>query len=136
MFGKDNRKKGSVSKENAIDIDASLQGEFTFRCPVNLKISRSFEGSLNTKGTLTIGKGAKVKADIKGDEIIIERTLEGDITAEKCIKLVSSGKLFGNIKTPGLVIAHGGIFQGKCHMGLGDKKSEVPRENIKKKKTK
>ena len=60
--------------KKVLDVDASMQGTLTFKDPVNLRINGSFEGRLDTKGMLTIGENASVRADIHGDEIVIEFT--------------------------------------------------------------
>ena len=67
MFKKSRRSK----KENVktLDMDASMQGKLVFRDPVDLKISGKFEGSLDTKGNLTIGEGAVVNAEITGENM-------------------------------------------------------------------
>ena len=50
--------RGRREKENqgdkTVEIDAQMQGSLTFSDPVNLKINGQFQGSLDTKGTLTI----------------------------------------------------------------------------------
>ncbi len=43
-----------VEQKKILDVDASMQGSLTFRDPVNLRIHGKFEGSLDTKGQLTV----------------------------------------------------------------------------------
>ncbi|MBI3320525.1 MAG: polymer-forming cytoskeletal protein, partial [Candidatus Omnitrophica bacterium] len=54
-------------QEKILDVTANMQGEISFKDPVNLHIQGTFEGKLHTKGQLTVGKTAQVKADIEGD---------------------------------------------------------------------
>ncbi|MDD5448974.1 MAG: polymer-forming cytoskeletal protein [Candidatus Omnitrophica bacterium] len=114
MIGK--RAKRPEMEEKQLDVDASMQGNMVFKDPVNLKINGTFEGSLTTKGNLTIGETADVNADIIGENIIIAGRVTGDIIAEKTLKLVSPAKVTGDIKTPNLVVEEGTILHGYCHM--------------------
>jgi len=105
--------------DKSIEINAQMEGTLTFKDPVNLKINGSFNGSLETKGTLTIGKTAQVESNIIGDNIIIAGKVNGDITANKMLVLMPTAILRGNITTPKLNIVEGAIFQGTCHMMEG-----------------
>jgi len=102
--------------DKTVEISAQMQGSLTFNDPVNLKISGSFKGSLETMGTLTIGDKAVVEANIQGDNIIIEGKVKGDIIAKKMLVLMPTATLRGNISCPKLNIVEGAIFQGNCQM--------------------
>ncbi len=99
-----------------IEIDAQMQGTLSFKDNVDLKINGSFTGTLEAKGTLTIGDSASVEAHITGDNIVIAGKVHGDIIAKKMLVLMPTAVLSGNISTPKLNIVEGAIFQGKCHM--------------------
>ena len=109
-------KKGSLRQDNYIDVDASMQGSLVFKDPVNLKIKGSFEGSLETKGNLTIGESASVRASVKCENILVEGRVKGDIDATSRVQLAQHALVEGNIKTPNLIVAEGAILQGKCSM--------------------
>ena len=124
------RRKGEEPKEKILDVDASMQGTLTFKDPVNLRINGKFEGKLQTKGILTIGEHAVVKADIIGENIIIAGRVDGDITAENTIKLVVPARVVGDIKTPVLNVAEGAVLEGYCNMLLEGKPSESGRATL------
>ncbi|MCK5581518.1 MAG: polymer-forming cytoskeletal protein [Candidatus Omnitrophica bacterium] len=105
-------------KEKSIDINAQMQGTLAFKDPINLKINGNFNGTLECRGTLTIGAAAFVEAHITGDNIIVAGKVRGDIVAKKMLVLMPSSVLTGNISTPKLNIVEGAIFQGKCQMGV------------------
>lgn len=109
-------KKSSGREDNIIDVDASMQGSLIFKDQVNLRIKGSFEGSLETKGKLTIGDTAVVTATIKCENIIIEGRVKGDIDATSRVELHSSAVVDGTVKTPNLMVQEGAILQGKCTM--------------------
>jgi len=102
--------------EKVLDVDASMQGSLMFKDYVNLRINGTFEGVLNTKGSLMIGEQAVVNADITGESIIIAGKVSGNITALKDLKLISPARVIGDIKTPLLSIAEGAIFDGTSRM--------------------
>jgi excisionase family DNA binding protein len=114
MIGK--KSKRSEVEEKILDVNASMQGNMVFKDPVNLKINGTFDGSLTTKGNLTIGDSAEVSADIIGENITIAGKVTGDIIAEKSLKLVSPARVIGDIKTPSLTVEDGAILDGNCHM--------------------
>ena len=102
--------------EKILDVDASMQGSLTFRDPVNLRINGKFEGSLDTKGNLTIGENATVKANIRGENVTIAGEVTGDILAENTLKLTPPARVIGNIRTPSLNVVDGAVLQGRCQM--------------------
>ena len=110
------RRNPEEEQEKVIEINAQMQGSLTFRDAVNLKINGHFHGSLETKGTLSIGTTAQVEANIMGDNILIGGKVKGDITAHKMLVLLPTAVLKGNITTPKLNIVEGAVFQGHCQM--------------------
>jgi excisionase family DNA binding protein len=123
-------RKRSQMEEKVLDVDAAMQGTLTFRDSVNLRINGSFEGTLDAKGSLTIGENAIVRAGIKGENIVVAGRVFGDIVAEKELKLIPPARVTGNIKTPRLSIVDGAILEGECHMTGKEKNSESPRKNM------
>jgi cytoskeletal protein CcmA (bactofilin family) len=109
-------KKTSEVEEKILDVDASMQGTITFKDPVNLRINGSFEGKLDTRGNLTIGENAKVKASIFGDKIIVAGKVTGDIQASQSVSIIPPAVIHGNISTPRLSIAEGAILEGQISM--------------------
>ena len=102
--------------EKTIEINAQMQGSLSFKDPVNLKINGNFNGTLDTRGTLTVGNTSIVEAHITGENIVVAGKVKGDIVAKKMLVLLPTGILHGNISTPKLNIVEGAIFQGQCQM--------------------
>ncbi|MDD2689017.1 MAG: polymer-forming cytoskeletal protein [Candidatus Omnitrophica bacterium] len=103
-------------EEKTLDVDASMQGSLIFRDPVNLRINGKFEGTLETKGNLTIGQAAMVTADIVGDNIIIGGRIKGKITAKERLTLLPTSIIEGDIFPAKLNIAEGAVLEGRCSM--------------------
>jgi len=129
MFKKENK---STSEGKIIDIETGIQGNMKFDGPINLRISGSFEGELETKGTLIIGENATVKAGtIKGENINIQGRVKGDIVCDR-LELSRTAKLIGNVETSTLVISEGAMLKGKCQMPVDEKGDD--KESASKKK--
>ncbi|MGA2774680.1 MAG: polymer-forming cytoskeletal protein [Candidatus Omnitrophota bacterium] len=103
-------------EEKILDVDASMQGSLSFKDPVNLRINGKFEGTLETRGNLTIGPTAVVNADIVGDNIIVGGRIKGRITAKERLTLLPTAIVDGDIFSVRLNIAEGAVFEGNCSM--------------------
>lgn len=118
-------KKKDELEEKILDVDASMQGTIAFKDPVNLRINGSFEGKLDTRGNLTIGENARIRANIHGDKIVVAGKIKGDVTATHSLSLVSPAVVEGNVTTPSLSIAEGSILEGQVRM-QGVKEGDAP----------
>lgn len=103
-------------EEKILDVDASMQGTISFKDPVNLRINGSFEGRLDTRGTLTIGENATVKADIRGDRILIGGKVLGNISASVSLSVIAPAFIRGNIETPVFSVQEGSTIEGQLAM--------------------
>jgi len=103
-------------QEKILDVTASMQGEISFKDPVNLHIQGTFEGKLHTRGQLTVGKSAQVKAEIDGDTITIAGKVAGKIIARELLKVTSTGECVGEVQTARLSVEEGGVLHGHCEM--------------------
>ena len=120
------KKREDERDEKILDVDASMQGTITFKDPVNLRINGSFEGKLDTKGNLTIGENARVKANINGDRVIVAGKVNGNVTATESISIVAPAVVHGDIVAPRLSIADGAMFDGRISMSSAKDKQGSP----------
>ncbi len=111
--------KEAEPKDRVLDVTASMQGSLIFQEPVSLRISGRFEGTLETRGELTIGEAAQVRADITGESITVAGRVEGKIIAKHSLKLVAPAAVKGEIWTPVLQVEPGAGLDGQVHMGGG-----------------
>lgn len=103
-------------EDKVLDVDASMQGTLVFKDPVNLRINGRFEGTLDIKGSLTIGQTAIINADINGDNIVIGGKVKGRIVARERLTLLPTAVVEGEIFPSKLNIAEGALFEGSCKM--------------------
>jgi cytoskeletal protein CcmA (bactofilin family) len=99
FWGKDSSLKGKVNSEGMFRLDGKVEGE------------------IYHSGTLIIGETAVIKGKVEATTLILNGSLEGDVTVRERMEIHESGKLFGTVLTPIFVIQDGGIFEGNCKMG-------------------
>ena len=82
-----------------------------------MRIDASVSGTITSdSGSLLIMERGRVKATVKAGLVEVSGIVEGTITAKTSVKIHPTGRVFGDIFTPALMIEHGAVFDGKCHM--------------------
>ena len=124
---KDGSLSGFVGSGTVITGDASFKSM--------LRVDGRFSGRItSTSGTLIVGAGGQVDANIEVAIATIHGVVNGDIIATDRIELGRAAKLSGNIQTPSLMIEQGAVFEGSCKMqqkSAVDKQPKVERkENV------
>jgi cytoskeletal protein CcmA (bactofilin family) len=99
IIGEGTRVKGDVTVEGSIQVD----GEFA--------------GAVDATDTLVVGETGKVDGDANVANAVIGGRMYGNVFASGKIELKRGSQLLGDIKTRGLVIEDGVVFQGNCQMG-------------------
>ncbi|MGV7928959.1 MAG: polymer-forming cytoskeletal protein [Spirochaetota bacterium] len=103
------------------DIANNLIGEnsyFTGRFLINgsLRVDGRFEGKYLQADQLYIGPTGKVKTNINAVSVIVEGLIIGNINASNRVLLMPTAKIYGDIKTPELIIQNGVILEGRCNI--------------------
>jgi len=111
---KNNEHKGIEKITTTLGKETSFNGVLRFK--ESLKIDGTFEGQIESPGFLYIENGATVKADIKVGSVVVGGVVRGNIEASERLEMLTTGKVFGNIRTAKLNIADGVVFEGKCEM--------------------
>lgn len=99
-----------------LDVDASMQGNLSFKDPVNLRINGSFEGNLDARGNLTIGASSSVTGDVSGDNVIVGGKFNGRLVAREMLTLLPNSVVEGDIFPAKLNVAEGAVLEGRCSM--------------------
>lgn len=143
LFSKD---KGPVvgpgKIENVLGASTHFEGRLT--SDGNIRVDGVFEGSIETAGNVIVGEQARVMADIVANGVQVWGAVKGNVSAAGRLEILSSGRVWGDIKVAALLIDEGGVFRGQCLMqgegeplliegarieddGLG---SELPLESV------
>jgi len=82
-----------------------------------MRVDSNISGTIvSDSGSLLIMEKGCVKATVQVGVVEVSGIVEGTITAKNSVKIHSTGRVYGDIYTPALIIEHGAVFDGKCHM--------------------
>ena len=98
-----------------IDTGAELSGKLRFGEAV--RIDGRVEGEVESPKAVIVGDTGYVRAEIRGEEVVIYGTVEGNITASRKITLHEHARVKGNMRTVGIVIQEGARVEGRIHIG-------------------
>ena len=102
-----------------------IAGEIS--CHQDLYVDGEVDGQMElTDYNLTIGPQARVKANVKAQNVVIIGHAEGNIQATERVELCSQCHLEGDIQTPRIVIKDGAHFKGTIHTMRPDLPEGVP----------
>ena len=88
-----------------------IEGRLIFEGTFNLDCN--FKGDISAPGTLIVGENGKIDSNIHVTSIISEGEIHGNIIAEERVEILS-GKVYGDIWAPIVVVKKGAIFEGNC----------------------
>ncbi len=94
--------------------DSSMTG--TIEVTGSLRIDGFVKGEVISKETVVIGPTGKVEGDVKSKLVVISGQVIGNVAAEDKVELQAKSLLQGDLRTKGLVIEQGAVFQGACRM--------------------
>ncbi|GMR05231.1 MAG: hypothetical protein BMS9Abin24_025 [Thermodesulfobacteriota bacterium] len=115
MLGKNSGdKKGGGDVIGFIGKGMTFEGKLTFNDTV--KIDGTFNGEIDSPGTLVVGESGYVKGEIKVGNAVITGEVKGTLEATARVEIKAPGKMYGDITTPNLIIGEGVVFEGNCIM--------------------
>ena len=115
LFSKDKAPVVGPGKiENVFGASTRFEGRLT--SDGNIRVDGVFEGTIETAGNVIIGEQARVMADIVANGVQVWGAVKGNITATGRLEILSSGRVWGDIKVAALLIDEGGVFRGQCAM--------------------
>jgi cytoskeletal protein CcmA (bactofilin family) len=115
MFSKKKKKDDEIKA--FLGKGAEFTGKLIFNGAV--RIDGDFNGEIFGEGTLVVGDGAHIEADINVASVIISGDVHGQIECKERIEIYPPGRVLGNIKSPLFIIKEGAIFEGTSRMESG-----------------
>jgi len=95
--------------------DARFEGKLTFEGTV--RVDGKFKGEVRSGGTLVVGNGSEVVADVEVAHCIIEGDFSGNLRAHESVEIHAPARVKGSVTTPSLQVEKGVLLDGKCVMG-------------------
>ena len=77
----------------------------------NLYVDGEFEGTIDSKKEINIGKNGHIKGDVATQRLVVQGCIEGTISAQR-VEIKAAGRVSGTIESSELVIEAKGIFEG------------------------
>ena len=99
---------------NTIEKNTSFVGNFVSE--FDFRIDGSFEGSIETKGKVVIGKNGVIQGTIVSNSADIEGEFTGTIKVKDLLSIGSTGSVEGNVTVSKLIVESGAIFNAKSSM--------------------
>jgi cytoskeletal protein CcmA (bactofilin family) len=99
FIGSDARIEGTIGFDGTIRVDGKVMGKIC-----------------SAGGTLIVGEGAVVHAEIEVDAAIIMGEVNGTIVASDRIEAYPPCRMSGDIQAPVISIEAGVVFNGSCAM--------------------
>ncbi|MDA8105102.1 MAG: polymer-forming cytoskeletal protein [Nitrospiraceae bacterium] len=110
---------------NTEKLESLVGAESTFRGDISTKgtirIDGTVEGSVEADWVV-LGEKANVKGDISARGVVIGGRVEGNLRVAEICEIRNKGEIYGEIATPKLTVAEGGVFDGKSTMKKEDAK--------------
>ncbi|MBI5685686.1 MAG: polymer-forming cytoskeletal protein [Verrucomicrobia bacterium] len=102
------------NSQSIITADAEVTGNI--KTNGSLQIDGKVEGDVACGHDVAVGKTGSVKGNTTVNSIVVEGTIEGNITARERIELKSSTRMVGDLKAKRLAIEEGVAFSGKAEI--------------------
>ncbi len=99
---------------NSLSSDVEITGTITFR--TDLYINGKVQGEIHSPGHLTIGENAHIQGEIKTKSIIVEGSVQANVTVEDRCELKTGSTLTGDLKSARLIIEDGATFIGRSEV--------------------
>lgn len=98
-----------------IGNDTHIKGEMSFKKSVRLV--GTLEGRVVGEGELHVAEGARCKADIESPAVVVDGSIEGNVTARDRIQLNAKGVVRGDVRAGKMIMSEGASFYGQCAIG-------------------
>lgn len=116
-----------TTTQSLIAADVQITG--TIKSNGSVRIDGKLEGDLVCASDAIIGKSAIIKGNLSVNTVVIEGTINGNITAKDKIDMKSTAKVNGDIAAKRLAVEDGVTFIGKSEVnpaGIAAASSATP----------
>ena len=95
----------------------------------NLYVDGEFEGVIDSKKEVNVGKNGHIKGDVITQRLVVQGFIEGTVNAQR-VEIKASGRVSGNIESSELIIEAKGVFEGSSV--VKNSETEVTKKQISK----
>jgi cytoskeletal protein CcmA (bactofilin family) len=95
-----------------------IEGDVRFN--EELRVDGKIGGRIfSERGRLLVGESGTIEAEIRVGTVSISGTVTGTVEASVRVEIHSTGRFYGQLHAPALIIEEGAIFEGQCEMKGG-----------------
>ncbi len=112
--------------ESTIGANTHIKGDI--QGDGGLRIDGIVEGTIELTGNLVITESAKVRAEIKANNVSIAGAVQGNVTANR-VEVTDTGRIWGDMTVKALLVSEGAYLRGQMFMSqdLQPPKLEPPK---------
>jgi len=125
MFKTKTQKIDPATTDTLIGEGTVFEGKI--KSEASIRIEGQITGDIDSVGDVTVGEKGTAKSNISARNITIAGTVHGNVTAKELLKIMKTGRLFGNSVAQSLIIEEGGFFQGNSRMETKHQSNEEKR---------
>lgn len=118
-WGSKPTKEGAAVKsdviENIIGRSCTIRGDLVAEGA--FRIDGTIEGSVESQASVVVGESGVIRGGLRGTDVVIAGTVQGDITCEGHLEILAKGTVEGDIAAKSVRIETGGVFRGTSRMG-------------------
>jgi cytoskeletal protein CcmA (bactofilin family) len=115
IFGK---KYGFSSQPLTTYLGENTHVKGTLHTQMSIRIDGVIEGDIHAQGEVFIGEKSKIKANIVAKRIVVAGEVIGSIEALQGLEILSSGRVYGDIRGARLTIQKGAVYRGRVNMDV------------------
>ena len=105
----------SESLQAFLDQGTFFEGKLSFQSAI--RIDGHFRGEAQADGTLVVGEGGLVEADLSVAVLIVHGTVIGDAVAKERVHVAATGRVAGSLASPRVRIDEGAQIEARVQMG-------------------
>ncbi len=105
--------------DSQIGLESVFEGVFYVRG--KMKVYGTFKGELKVEESLYLDQKGCIESSVVSKKSTIAGKLKGNILSEDEVKILSSGKIEGDVITASFFVQKGGVSKGSINItGIGD----------------
>ena len=107
------KRSGQSAIESVIGSNTQIKGDILG--DGGLRVDGVVVGKIELTGNLVITESAKIRAEIKANNISVAGAVHGNITATR-IEILDTGRVWGDMTVKSLLVNEGAYFRGQTMM--------------------
>jgi len=96
--------------ESKVNIDGNIYTESS------LYIAAKLNGEIRSDSDIYVGVAGIINGNVFARNICIAGVVEGAVEASGVLKVLNTGKVYGDINVFRFIMSEGAVFEGKCSM--------------------